>query len=112
MPTTGGTLALKDWHPKADAWQVAKLREAGAVIIGKTNLSEFANSGTYSESGYKQIWNALYPSKTSFGSSGGSATAVAARAWRRRAMGTQTGVSLYAPVDGRQPDHVPRARTA
>jgi len=69
------------------------------VIIGKTNLSEFANSGSFSESGFKQTWNALYPSKTSFGSSGGSATAVAA-GLAAAAMGTQTGVSLYAPSTG------------
>ncbi|MEI5676121.1 MULTISPECIES: amidase family protein [unclassified Nocardioides] len=99
MPTSGGTLALKDWEPKKDAWQVAKLREAGAVVIGKTVLSEFANSGSFSESGFKQTWNALYPSKTSFGSSGGSATAVAADL-AAAAMGTQTGVSLYAPSTG------------
>ncbi len=99
MPTSGGTLALKDWETGADAWQVAKLREAGAVIIGKTNLSEFANSGSFSESGFMQTWNALYPSKTSFGSSGGSATAVAADL-AAAAMGTQTGVSLYAPSTG------------
>lgn len=99
MATTGGTLALKDWEPGADAWQVAKLREAGAVIIGKTNLSEFANSGSFSESGFKQTWNAIYPSKTSFGSSGGSATAVGADL-APAAMGTQTGVSLYAPTTG------------
>jgi amidase len=99
MPTSGGTLALKDWEPKKDAWQVARLRDAGAVIIGKTNLSEFANSGSFSESGFKQTWNALYPSKTSFGSSGGSATAVGADL-AAAAMGTQTGVSLYAPSTG------------
>lgn len=99
MPTSGGTLALQDWEPKRDAWQVEKLREAGAVIIGKTNLSEFANSGSFSESGFEQTWNALYPSKTSFGSSGGSATAVAADL-APVAMGTQTGVSLYAPSTG------------
>lgn len=99
MPTSGGTLALKDWETGADAWQVARLREAGAVIIGKTNLSEFANSGSWSESGFEQTWNALYPSKSSFGSSGGSATAVRAEL-AAAAMGTQTGVSLYAPSTG------------
>ncbi len=99
MPTTGGTRALETWETGADAWQVAKLREAGAVIIGKTNLSEFANSGSFSESGYMQSWNGLYPSKTSFGSSGGSATAVAADL-AAATMGTQTGVSLYAPSTG------------
>jgi Asp-tRNA(Asn)/Glu-tRNA(Gln) amidotransferase A subunit family amidase len=99
LPTSGGTLALKGWEPGADAWQVARLRDAGAVVIGKTNLSEFANSGSWSESGFMQTWNALYPSKTSFGSSGGSATAVRADL-AAAAMGTQTGVSLYAPSTG------------
>ncbi|WP_298461907.1 amidase family protein [uncultured Cellulomonas sp.] len=99
MPTTGGTLALADWQPDADAHQVALLRDAGAVIIGKTTLSEFANSGGYSESAFGQAWNALYPSKTSFGSSGGSAVAVAA-SMAAAAMGSQTGVSLYAPSVG------------
>lgn len=99
MPTSGGTKALEGFQSSRDAWQVAKLREAGAIIIGKTNLSEFANSGSFSESGFMQTWNALYPSKTSFGSSGGSATAVAADL-APVAMGTQTGVSLYAPSTG------------
>jgi amidase len=99
MPTTGGTKALEGWQPSTDAYQVAKLREAGAVIIGKTNTSEFANSGSFSESGWKQTWNALYPSKTSFGSSGGSAVAIAAD-FAAAAMGSQTGVSLYAPTTG------------
>lgn len=99
MPTTDGTLALEGWQPKRDAYQVELLREAGAVIIGKTNLSQFANSGSYSESGWGQVWNGLYPSKTSFGSSGGSAVAVAT-SMAAAAMGTQTGVSLYAPSTG------------
>lgn len=99
MPTTGGSRALEGWQPKSDAYQVEKLREAGAVIIGKVNTSEFANSGSFSESGWMQTWNALYPSKTSFGSSGGSAVSVAAN-FAAAAMGSQTGVSLYAPSVG------------
>ncbi|NYF11021.1 amidase [Leifsonia sp. AK011] len=99
MPTTGGSAALEGWTPAKDSYQVAKLREAGAVILGKTNLSEWANSGSRSESGYGQVWNALSPSKTSFGSSGGSAVALAA-SLTAGAMGTQTGVSLYAPATG------------
>lgn len=99
MPTTGGTLALEGWQPETDAYQVERLRDAGAVIIGKANLSEFANSGGYSESGWGQVWNALYPSKTSFGSSGGSAVAVSA-SMAAGALGSQTGVSLYAPSTG------------
>jgi len=99
MPTTAGSKALEGWQPKTDAYQVEKLREAGAVIIGKVNTSEFANSGSFSESGWMQTWNALYPSKTSFGSSGGSAVSVAAD-FAAAAMGSQTGVSLYAPSVG------------
>ena len=99
MPTTGGSKALAGWQPQSDAYQVEKLREAGAVIIGKTNTSEFANSGSFSESGWMQTWNALNPSKTSFGSSGGSGTSVAA-SFASAALGSQTGVSLYAPTTG------------
>ena len=99
MPTTDGSLALEGWRPKRDAFQVKKLREAGAVILGKGNLSEFANSGSYSESGYGMVWNAFKPSKTSLGSSGGSAVAVAA-SLAGFGMGSQTGVSLYAPSTG------------
>jgi amidase len=99
MPTTDGTLALEGWQPKRDAFQVKRMRDAGAVMIGKTNLSEFANSGSYSESGYAMSWNAFKPSKTTLGSSGGSAVAVAT-SMAGAAMGSQTGVSLYAPATG------------
>ncbi|XQY93775.1 amidase family protein [Metabacillus sp. HB246100] len=99
MPNTGGSLALKDWQPATDAHQVNLLREAGAVIIGKTNLSEFAFSGSQSDSGFGQVWNALYPSKTSYGSSGGSSVSVAL-SMTAAALGSQTGVSLYAPANG------------
>lgn len=99
MPTTDGSLALEGWRPKRDAFQVARLRAAGAVILGKANLSEFANSGSYSDSGYGMTWNAFSPSKTALGSSGGSAVATAL-SFAGFAMGTQTGVSLYAPATG------------
>ena len=62
-------------------------------------MSEFANSGSYSESGYGMVWNAFKPSKTSLGSSGGSAVATAA-SLAGFGMGSQTGVSLYAPSTG------------
>ena len=68
MPTTDGSLAFEGWQPKRDAFQVKQLREAGAIILGKGNMSEFANSGSYSESGYGMVWNAFKPSKTSLGS--------------------------------------------
>ncbi len=99
MPTTDGSLAFEGWQPAHDAFQVARLRAAGAVILGKGNLSEFANSGSYSDSGYGMVWNAFKPSKTSLGSSGGPAVATAL-SMAGFGMGTQTGVSLYAPSTG------------
>ncbi|MEU6354673.1 amidase family protein [Streptomyces sp. NPDC047072] len=96
MPTTGGSLVFDGYRPTKDAWQVAKLREAGAIILGKANLSEFANSGFYSESAYGQVWNAFDPSRSSIGSSGGSAVAVAS-SFAAAALGTQTGDSLWGP---------------
>ncbi|XVV10150.1 amidase [Actinoplanes sp. CA-131856] len=96
MPTTGGSLVFDGYRPFKDAWQVAKLREAGAIILGKANLSEFANSGYFSESAYGQVWNAFDPSRSSIGSSGGSAVAVAS-GFAAAALGSQTGDSLWGP---------------
>ena len=95
MPTTDGSLAFEGWRPKRDAGQVKRLRDAGAVILGKANLSEFANSGSYSDSGYGMVWNAFKPSKTSLGSSGGSApspprSASPRSAWARRPASRST----------------------
>jgi len=96
MPMTHGSLVFEGFRPQKDAFQVAKMRAAGAVIIGKTNMSEFANSGRHSESPWGQVWNAIQPSSTSQGSSGGSGASVAA-SFAAFSMGSQTGVSLYAP---------------
>ncbi len=96
MPTTNGSLVFEGFRPAKDAFQVARLRAAGAVILGKANMSEFANSGRHSESPWGQVWNAIKPSSTSQGSSGGSGVAVAA-SFAGFAMGSQTGVSLNAP---------------
>ena len=43
LTTTAGAFALREWQPQRDAFLVARLREAGAIILGKTNLSEWAN---------------------------------------------------------------------
>ena len=48
MPTTGGSLVFAGYRPTKDAWMVAKLREAGAIIMGKANLAEFATDGHFS----------------------------------------------------------------
>jgi amidase len=96
MPTTGGSLVFENYIPERDSFLVQRLKEAGAIIIGKANLSEFANSGFYSASAYGQVWNAFDPSKSSIGSSGGSAVAVAT-SMAAAALGTQTGDSLWGP---------------
>lgn len=99
IQTTNGTRALEGFVPNKDAFQVKQLRDAGAVIIGKTTLSEFANSGSYSESGFGMAWNAFKPSKTTLGSSGGTGAAIPS-SFAAIGMGSQTGVSLYAPSTG------------
>jgi amidase len=96
MPTTGGSSVFDGYQPTEDAWQVAKLREAGALILGKSNLAEFANDGHYSPSAFGQVWNAFDPSRSAIGSSGGSSVAVAS-SFAAAAFGTQTGDSLWGP---------------
>src|SRR5262249_14458826 len=48
MPTTGGSVLLEGWIPPKDAFVVGRLREAGAIILAKVNMSEFASGGTHS----------------------------------------------------------------
>jgi amidase len=97
MPTTNGSLTFAGFRPARDAFQVARLRDAGAVIIGKTALEEYATSGYYSNDAWGQTWNVFSPSKSAIASSGGSAAAVAA-SLAATALGSQTGDSLYGPA--------------
>src|SRR3989440_3535825 len=83
MMTTAGSLALEGWHAPQDAPLIARLRAAGAVILGKTNLSEWANfRSTHSSSGWSarggQTLNPHALNRTPSGSRSGSAVAVAA----------------------------------
>ncbi|WP_440975622.1 amidase family protein, partial [Pseudoxanthomonas winnipegensis] len=83
MATSAGSLALKDFRPGQDAFLVRRLREAGAVILGKTNLSEWANfRSTHSTSGWSgrggQTRNPYALDRNPCGSSSGSAVAVSA----------------------------------
>lgn len=96
MPTTGGSLLFDGWTPSDDSFQVKQLRKAGAIILGKANLSRFAQSGHFSQSHFGQVWNAFDPSKSTIGSSGGSGASIAA-SFGAAAMGTQTGDSLWGP---------------
>lgn len=96
MATTNGSMTFEGFRPARDAFQVARLREAGAVIIGKTALEEYATYGSYSNDAWGQVWNVFNPSKSAIASSGGSASALAANL-AAGAMGSQTGDSLYGP---------------
>src|SRR5262245_35637801 len=97
MATTNGSFTFAGFRPARDAFQVARLREAGAVIIGKTALEEYATSGFYSNDAWGQTWNVFNPSRSALASSGGSGTAVAA-SMATAQLGSQTGGSLYAPA--------------
>ena len=102
MPNTGGSLALKDNIPRRDAPLVVRLREAGVVILGKTNLSEWANiRSSDSVSGWSavggQTRNPYDLARSPCGSSSGSGAAVAAGlAWA--AIGTETDGSITCPA--------------
>ena len=78
MPTSGGSAALIDHRPGTDAFQVARLREAGAVILGKTNLHELAYGITTISSAGGQTRNPYVLDRNPGGSSGGTGAAVAA----------------------------------
>lgn len=97
MPATNGSLVFEGFQPQTDATQVRLLREAGAVILGKASLEEYAQSGQYSDSAFGQVWNAFSPSKSSIASSGGTAVATAAH-FAAAGLGSQTGDSLYGPA--------------
>ena len=102
LPTTAGSLALADNVTGRDAHVVAQLRAAGAVILGKANLSEWANfRSTMSVSGWSavggQTVNAHDPTRSPCGSSSGSAVAVAAR-MVPAAIGTETDGSIVCPA--------------
>ena len=96
LATTNGSMTFAGFRPAHDAFQVARLRQAGAVLIGKTALEEYATSGYYSNDAWGQVWNVFNPSKSAIASSGGSASALAANL-AAGAMGSQTGDSLYGP---------------
>ena len=97
MPTTVGSLSLYDMIPNKDSFIVKKLREAGAVILGKANLSEFAYSAEYSESVLGGVVHNPYDvARTSGGSSGGTAVAVTCN-FCAAGIGTDTGGSIRMP---------------
>src|SRR6267378_1633001 len=108
MPTTGGSVLLEGSIPSKDAFVVKKLRDAGAIILAKVNMSEFASGGTYSSLG-GQSHNPHDLLRTPSGSSGGTGVAIAA-AYAPLGMGTDTGGSIRGPstsngIVGLKPTH-------
>ncbi|WP_237132221.1 amidase family protein [Pseudohongiella sp. O18] len=95
MPTTAGSFMLKGSLPPDDAFVVKKLRDAGAIILAKLNLSEFA-SGDASNSIGGEIGNPHSDSRSPSGSSGGTGAAIAA-AFASVGLGTDTGGSVRMP---------------
>ena len=95
MPTTLGTQVFKDYRPPRDAFPIAKLRKAGAIILGKTTLSEYAAGDTYG-SMFGITRNPYDLERTVGGSSGGSGAAVAAN-FSTVAIGEETFASIRRP---------------
>lgn len=94
--TTAGSRALKDWKPGADAHAVARLRAAGAIILGKTNLSEFTMGLTSRNTAFGATRNPHRMRLSPGGSSGGSASAVAAGLCAA-ALGSDASGSIVLP---------------
>ena len=94
--TTAGSKILADWRPPQDATVAARLKGAGAIVIGKTNMHEFAWGGTSANPHYGFVRNPWNTDRFPAGSSGGSGAAVAARTCYG-ALGTDTGGSIRLP---------------
>jgi len=97
MVTSGGSIALKDHYPPDDAFMIRKLREAGAIVLAKTNMAEWAFSPKQTvSSSYGRTANAYDVEFVPAGSSGGTASGVAA-SMGVAGMGSDTGNSIRGP---------------
>ncbi len=108
LPTTGGSIMLEGSLPPDDAYMVKRLRDAGAIILAKVNLSEFASGGAMSSLG-GQTLNPHDLTRTPSGSSGGTGAAIAAD-YAPLGLGTDTGGSIRGPstsngIVGLKPTH-------
>src|SRR6202140_3922419 len=97
MPTTAGAVTLKGAQPERDAFAVKQLRQAGALILGKANMSEFATGGISASSLGGQVKNPYDLTRTPGGSSGGTGAAVAAN-FAAAGTGSDTGGSIRSPA--------------
>src|SRR5438132_2582527 len=114
LPTTGGSVLLEGSIPPDDAFIVKKLRAAGAIVLAKVNLSEFASGGAHSSLGGQSL-NPHDLTRTPSGSSGGTGVAIAA-AYAPIGFGTDTGGSIRGPatsngIVGLKPTHGLVSRT-
>src|SRR5215472_12251183 len=108
LPTTGGSVLLEGSIPPTDAFVVKKLRDAGAIILAKVNMSEFASASPQSSLGGQSL-NPHDLKRSPAGSSGGTGVAIAA-AYAPLGMGTDTGGSIRGPstsngIVGLKPTH-------
>ncbi len=114
LPTSAGTAALRAFRPAADAGIVARLRDAGAIVLGKTNLHELSFGWTSDNQVFGAVHNPWDRSRIAGGSSGGTAAAVAARMaplgvaedtqGSIRVPAALCGVCGFRPTTGRYPN--------
>jgi indoleacetamide hydrolase len=97
LPTTAGSPLLAEYVPEIDAGIVSVLRDAGAVVVGKTNMHELAFGVTSNNAAYGAVKNPVDPAFSAGGSSGGSAATVALGAVPF-SLGTDTGGSVTLPA--------------
>jgi amidase len=97
LPTTGGNVSMKSSVPPADAFTVARIRKAGALILAKANLQEFARGGMSISSLGGQVHNPYDLTRTPGGSSGGTGASIAAN-FAVLGTGSDTGQSIRSPA--------------
>lgn len=96
-PTTAGSRILEGWHPPYNSTVVQRMLDAGLVVLGKTNMDEFAMGSSTENSGYQTTHNPWDPDRIPGGSGGGSAASLAAFE-APLAVGTDTGGSIRQPA--------------